>query len=69
MGAHLEFRWALLFGLAIMLGGSPEAPAGEAGERVRAREFGIAPGVLTPGPLNAITCSASVGSDRGNPLI
>jgi D-aminopeptidase len=60
MGAHLEFRWALLFGLAIMLGGSPEAPAGEAGERVRAREFGIAPGVLTPGPLNAITDVAGV---------
>jgi len=29
--------------------------AGAADERIRARDLGVAPGVLTPGPLNAIT--------------
>lgn len=59
-GTHRGFRWVLLCGLAAVLGGGPEAPAGEEGQRARARALGIAPGVLAPGPLNAITDVAGV---------
>jgi len=38
-----------------MVGGVTVARRRGAEERVRVREFGVAPGVLAPGPLNAIT--------------
>lgn len=44
--------------LALLISSSPLA--GQAPQRTRARELGIAPGILSPGPLNAITDVAGV---------
>ncbi|WP_349511892.1 P1 family peptidase [Erythrobacter sp. NFXS35] len=46
---------ALAIGLAVMVPVSAQD-----GERMRARDIGVAPGVLEPGPLNAITDVAGV---------
>ncbi len=55
--AGLPIVFALLAGVATLAAGS----AGQtSGERPRAREFGLIVGVLTPGPLNAITDVAGV---------
>ena len=55
--AGLPIVFALLAGVATLAAGS----AGQtSGERPRAREFGLVVGVLTPGPLNAITDVAGV---------
>lgn len=45
------YRAAVL--AALLIAASPLA--GQAQERARARELGVAPGILPPGPLNAIT--------------
>jgi D-aminopeptidase len=60
----VRVRHALLLGVAASL--SCQLVSGDAqrcikeSDRVRARELGIAPGVLAPGPLNAITDVAGV---------
>ena len=55
--AGLPIVFVLLAGVATLAAGS----AGQtSGERPRAREFGLVVGVLTPGPLNAITDVAGV---------
>ena len=43
--------WVLLLMLGAVWQGTKATPE----ERPRLREFGLKPGVLTPGPLNAIT--------------
>ncbi|MHA7872955.1 MAG: DmpA family aminopeptidase [Hyphococcus sp.] len=43
--------WLNIVAVVMLLAPAP----GAAEERARARELGVAPGVLTPGPLNAIT--------------
>src|ERR1700745_2946455 len=54
-------RFAALFLQAVFCGGAlaagpqPQSHCIQESDRVRARELGIAPGVLEPGPLNAIT--------------
>lgn len=54
-------RLAGLLGLVVVMMAMPLADAQERGpDQVRAREIGIAPGVLAPGPLNAITDVAGV---------
>lgn len=54
-------RWGLVLGLAAVLAGGPDVSRGDDDEaRVRARALGFAPGVLAPGPLNAITDVAGV---------
>src|SRR5262245_58497557 len=49
---------SLALGSQIASGGSSDCIAES--DRVRARQLGIAPGVLSPGPLNAITDVAGV---------
>src|SRR3546814_3674892 len=61
-------RWSVCL-LALLLATPSFAHAGDApgdGERVRARELGVAPGIFAPGRLNAITDveGVRVGQDR-----
>jgi D-aminopeptidase len=53
-------RWAVLLGPATVLASGSGMSAGAEEPRVRARVLGLAPGVLSPGPLNAITDVAGV---------
>src|SRR5438874_196971 len=53
-GYHARMRWLLFALVAASVSG--QAPYG----RPRARDLGIAPGSMTPGPLNAITDVAGV---------
>lgn len=48
-------RGALLLALAMLLASGMGVSRGDEEPRVRARDLGLAPGVLAPGPLNAIT--------------
>ncbi|HYL71102.1 MAG TPA: P1 family peptidase, partial [Candidatus Dormibacteraeota bacterium] len=50
----------LLAALAWQAAAAAPAPCIKESDRVRARQLGIAPGVLPPGPLNAITDVAGV---------
>src|ERR1700737_838904 len=49
---HARMRWLLVALIAVSAYSQPARP--------RARDIGIAPGTLTPGPLNAITDVAGV---------
>ena len=61
MKRKTELLAASLFLLAAMTGAAlAQAPQCTVPERARARDLGIAPGVLKPGPLNAITDVAGV---------
>src|SRR4051794_33115889 len=55
--AHAAVGLALLVGCALLNGTHSDAAENA---RPRAREIGIAPGVLRPGPLNAITDVAGI---------
>lgn len=63
--SHVVRVWhTLLFGVAAVLGcqlvSADAQKCIKESDQVRARELGIAPGVLAPGPLNAITDVAGV---------
>lgn len=53
-------RWCLVLVFILLGGGAVHAQSTTTMERSRARDLGVAPGILPPGPLNAITDVAGV---------
>ena len=56
----MMMRWLLPAALILLDGWTPANVSAAAQDHQRARSFGVAPGVLTPGPHNAITDVAGV---------